>query len=183
VACETLQKEGEFLKSSELSKVLEMLAGILRKYDEAIFRNFPPATKRQVVYTMEVSLKRSLGFTDNFIALMQQHQRESEQKGKGTMGDPQQYHKVSQCIANLKLTASQFDRLVITLRLASKIAVADLSHPVLLLYLIQKLSLGHTKISNPRHPPCRDSPLLQLYFNQPSRDNPLFRVSIQTWKT
>lgn len=141
-ACESLQEEAENLKWATLSKVLGSLAGILRKYDEDRFRSLPPKTKGLVVHAMGRALERSLDFTDHTIALLQ---------GKGGHGveDTQasQYSRVGRCITNLAEVASQFDGSVVASHLASEIPVADLSHPVLCLYLIKTPSLGYTKTS------------------------------------
>ena len=136
-ACESLQEKAEILKWATLSKVLENLAGILRKYDKERFRSLRPETKKHVVHAMRGALERSLDFTDQTIALPQEHGVEDTQVS--------QYARVGQCITNLAEVASQFDGSVIASHLASEIPVANLSHPVLCLYLIKTLSLGHTK--------------------------------------
>jgi hypothetical protein len=149
-ACKNPRKEAETLKWSELSKVLEMLPGILGRYDENLFRNFPAKTKKRVVHAMGGTLENSLANTDQVIALLQEHQRESDQKGRNIVGDPQQYLRVSRCITNLAHVASQFDGSVLASHLASETLVVNLSYQVLFLDLIQTPSLGHTKTSNPR---------------------------------
>jgi hypothetical protein len=145
--CESLQEEAGNLKWATLSKVLENLAGILRKYDEDRFRSLPTKTKRLVVHAMGRALERSLDFTDQTIALLQEHQRESGPKGGHGVEDTQvsQYSRVGRCITNLAEVASQFDGSVVASHPISEIPVANLNHPVLCLYLIKTLSLGYTK--------------------------------------
>jgi hypothetical protein len=136
-ACEGLQIETEKLKWSELSKVLENLHGILRKYDEDLVRNLPAETKTLVANAMRKTLVSSLGFTDQTIALLQEERKSSRKCGHGA-GDTQvsQYYRVSWRITNLAQVASQFDGSVLSSHLASEIPVVNLSHPVLFLYLI-----------------------------------------------
>ena len=149
-ACKNPRKEAETLKWSELSKVLEMLPGILGRYDENLFRNFPAETKKRVVHAMGGTLENSLANTDQVIALLQEHQRVSDQKGRDIARDPQQYFRVSRCITNLAHVAWQFDGSVLASHLAPEILIVNLSYLVLFLDLIQTPSLGHTKTSNPR---------------------------------
>jgi hypothetical protein len=135
-ACESLQEEAKTLKWATLSKVLENLAGILGKYDGDRFRSLPTKTKRLVVDAMGGALERSLDFTDQTIALLQERQRESGPKGGHGMEDTQvsQYSRVGRCITSLADVASQFDGSVVASHLASEIPVANLSHLVLCLY-------------------------------------------------
>lgn len=151
-ACKSLQEEAENLKWAALSKALENLAGILRKYDEDRFRSLPTKTKGLIVHAMGRALERSLDFTNRTIALLQEHQRESGPNGGHGVEDTQvsQCFRVGQCITNLAEVASQFDGSVVGPHLTSEIPVANLSHPVLCLYLIKRLSLGYTKTSMSR---------------------------------
>lgn len=111
----SLQKEAETLKWSELPKVLEMLPGILTKYNEDKFRNLLIETKTRVVNAMSRILASSLDFTDQTIALLQEHQRASTRNGIDSVADSQQYLRVSRCITNLAQVASQFEGLVLAL--------------------------------------------------------------------
>ncbi|KAH8587426.1 ankyrin repeat-containing domain protein [Bisporella sp. PMI_857] len=111
-AYESLQKEAENLNWSELPKVLEMLPGILGTYNEDLFRNLPTETKKHVVNAMGKALESSLDFTDQTIALLQEHQKESTRKGVDSMGDMQQYLRASRCVTSLAHVASQFEGFV-----------------------------------------------------------------------
>jgi hypothetical protein len=98
-----------------------------------------------VVDAMGKTLENSLDFTDQTIALLRNHQRESGTKGgHGVEGaDVSHYDRVRRCTTNLAQVASQFNKLVLTSHLTSKVPVTNLSQPVLCLHLtpINKASI------------------------------------------
>ena len=129
-AFEGLQKEAEKLKWSELSKILDILPKILEKYEKK-FTCLPNKTKTHVVDAMGKTLESSLNFTDQTIALLRKHQRDSGPKSGHGIGNRQvlQYDRVGRCITNLAQVASQFDGSVPAFTLTPEGPIANLSKP------------------------------------------------------